>query len=47
MSQQCALVRNKASDILGCVRKSVASRLRKVTLCSALVMLRLEYHVQF
>jgi len=29
MSQQCALVAKKASGILGCIKKSAASRLRR------------------
>ena len=32
MSQQCALVAKKANAVLGCVKKSVASRLREVLL---------------
>ena len=49
MSQQCVLVVKKANDVLGCIKKSIDSRLREVTLprYSALMRPHLDYYAQF
>ena len=48
ISQQCALAAQKASRILGCIRRGVTSREREsiVPLCSAFLDPHLEHYTQ-
>ena len=48
MSQQCALTAQRAKRILGCIKRSVAWRVREMILplCSVLVRPHLEYCIQ-
>jgi len=48
MTQRCALATQKASHVLSCIKRNVASRLREgiLSLCSALVTPHLEACIQ-
>ena len=46
MRQICALTVRRANHILGCIKRSVASRVREVILFSVLVRPHMEYCIQ-
>ena len=45
-NKQCVLTAQKANHILGCIKVSMASKVREVTFCSVLVRPHLEYCIQ-
>ena len=49
MTKQCALIAQKANDILGCIKRSIVSRSKEVILllCSVLVRPHLHPDMEF